>query len=164
MRGSDKGCRKPEVTITSTFVADSAPRVTRRLRSVNPLMRSRLSPLTNSANGAPASTSAPNVMSPLMPEKQSKCRCTPTSSLSSQAEQASSRPQKPRHLTQRALRTAIAHRCIDSLNALCYPHCDKSAPPARCDRKATRHQDVGNVNLYAIQAHTLPWHRCVPRM
>src|SRR5215467_12096571 len=84
MRGSDKGCRKPEVTITSTFVADSAPRDTRRFRKANPFVPSRLSPFTNSANDAPASTSAPNVMSPLIPEKQSKCRCTPTSSLSLQ--------------------------------------------------------------------------------
>ena len=68
---------------TSTFVAEMAPRCTRLLRSVKPGTPSRLSLLTNSPKGAPASTSAPNVISPLIPEKQSKWRCALTPSFRS---------------------------------------------------------------------------------
>ena len=74
MRESDNGCRRFDEMSTSILVAEIAPRCTRRLRSLNPRTPSRDSPLTSAGNGAPASTSAPNVMSPLMPEKQSKCK------------------------------------------------------------------------------------------
>ena len=72
MSRSDIGRSAPASMMMSTFVAESAPRVTRRRRSEYPASLSVASAFVNVPNGKPASTKAPRHMSPLIPEKQSK--------------------------------------------------------------------------------------------